>query len=68
MVSKEVRDLKIEECIGVYVRGTDYVKLKPPGEYVQPDVGQMIPVIEKFREKYNKKIFLVTEDYDIYAI
>lgn len=66
MVSKEVRDLKIEECIGVYVRGTDYVKLKPPGEYVQPDVGQMIPVIEKFREKHNKKIFLVTEDYDIY--
>lgn len=68
MVEKEVESLDIQNCIGVYVRGTDYVKLKPPGEYVQPTVQEIIPIIEKFKEKYKEeKIFLVTEDYDIYT-
>ncbi len=41
IINKEARSLKIAKCIGVYIRGTDYVKLKPSGEYVQPSVDQM---------------------------
>ena len=36
IVDQEARNLQIEKCIGVYIRGTDYVKLEPSGEYVQP--------------------------------
>ena len=31
IVDLEARNLQIEKCIGVYIRGTDYVKLKPSG-------------------------------------
>lgn len=50
----------------VYIRGTDYVKLKPSGEYVQPSVDQMKCKIHEFENKYNAPIFLVTEDGDIF--
>lgn len=40
LVEKEAKALDIDNCIGVYVRGTDYVKLRPSGEYVQPNVKQ----------------------------
>ena len=50
----------------VYIRGTDYVKLKPSGEYVQPSVNQMKCKIWEFENKYNAPIFLVTEDGDIF--
>ena len=68
IVEDEAQRLNIEECIGVYVRGTDYVKLKPSGEYVQPTVNQVIPVIHTFLEKYGNErgIYLVTEDGEIY--
>lgn len=68
MVNKEAERLNIQECIGVYVRGTDYVKLKPSGEYIQPDVSQVIPVIHKFLNKHKNAcgIYLVTEDGKIF--
>lgn len=66
IVDREAKNLYIEQCIGVYIRGTDYVKLKPSGEYVQPSVTQMKRKIGEFENKYNAPIFLVTEDGDIY--
>lgn len=66
IVNKEATSLNISDCIGVYIRGTDYVKLKPSGEYVQPSVDQMKCKIREFEIKYNAPIFLVTEDGDIF--
>ena len=65
IVNKEATSLNISQCIGVYIRGTDYVKLKPSGEYVQPSVDQMKCKIHEFENKYNAPIFLVT-DGDIF--
>ena len=62
----ENNNLKVENCIGVYLRGTDYVKLKPAGEYVQPDITDVMEKIDEFIEKYDKDIFLVTEDNSYY--
>lgn len=66
LVDQEAESLQIEKCIGVYIRGTDYVKLKPSGEYVQPSVDQMKCKIHEFENRYNAPIFLVTEDGDIF--
>lgn len=66
MVEKEISNLDIEKCIGLYVRGTDYIKLKPPGEYVQPNIEQIKQKTAEFMEKYHAPIFLVTEDGEIY--
>lgn len=66
IVNQEAINLQIEKCIGVYIRGTDYVKLKPSGEYIQPSVYQMKCKIREFENKYNAPIFLVTEDGDIF--
>lgn len=65
-VEKEAQNIDIDNCIGVYVRGTDYIRLKPSGEYIQPDVKQVEEKIIKFINKYNAPIFLVTEDGEIY--
>lgn len=64
-VEEEATKLNIEECMGVYLRGTDYVKLKPSGEYVQPSAEQMIEQVKVFLKKYDAPIFLVTEDGSI---
>lgn len=66
LVSDEANKLEITECIGVYVRGTDYVKLKPSGEYVQPTFEQVKKQVQLFVEKYKAPIFLVTEDGEVY--
>ena len=53
--------------LGVFVRGTDYIKMKPRGHYVQPTVKQLEEKIDKFLLKYDiRKIFVVTEDKQIY--
>ena len=65
LLESEAEVLDIDNCIGVYVRGTDYVKLRPSGEYVQPNVKQVEEQISKFIEKYQAPIFLVTEDVNI---
>ena len=63
----EGHSLDITNCLGVYLRGTDYVKLKPSGEYVQPTVHQVIEIIDAFIEKHGMiPIYLVTEDGSIY--
>lgn len=65
-VDQEAENLDIQNCIGVYVRGTDYVRLRPSGEYVQPDLEQVKRQVLWFIKKYNAPIFLVTEDGEIY--
>ena len=37
--------------------GTDYVRLKPSGEYIQPNVRQVEEQIIRFVNKYNAPIF-----------
>ena len=66
IVNQQAKELDIENCIGVYVRGTDYVKMRPSGEYVQPSVEQVKIKIDEFISKYSLPIFLVTEDGEIY--
>lgn len=66
LVNEEAKKLEIEKCLGVYVRGTDYVKLRPSGEYVQPNISQVKEKISIFVQKYDVPIFLVTEDGEIY--
>lgn len=63
---EEAQRLEIDRCIGVYVRGTDYVRLRPSGEYVQPTVEQVKEPLAAFIEKYRAPVFLVTEDGSIY--
>lgn len=65
-VCVEAKIIDINRCVGVYVRGTDYIKLKPSGEYVQPNIRLVEEKIDDFNKKYNAPIFLVTEDGDIY--
>lgn len=65
----ELKSIDIGDCLGVYLRGTDYVKLKPSGEYRQPDINEVIVKIDEFIQKHEiNKIFLVTEDYSYYDI
>lgn len=66
LVEKESKAIDIENCIGVYIRGTDYVKLRPSGEYIQPNVAQVEQQIKNFVDRYHDSVFLVTEDGYIY--
>lgn len=69
IVDYENMSIHVEDCIGVFIRGTDYTRLRPTGEYVQPSIEQLINKIREFSEKYSEKpIFLVTEDYAYYQI
>lgn len=69
LLSNELEAIDIHECLGVYLRGTDYVKLKPSGEYRQPEIKDVIFKIDEFLKKYSiNHIFLVTEDYYYYEI
>lgn len=63
LIERENRCLHVENCIGLYIRGTDYVQLKPTGEYVQPHIDDVIRKVDEYLCKYsNPDIFLVTED------
>lgn len=57
-----------ENTLALYMRGTDYTSLKPPGHPVQPSVQQAVEKINEFLEKHEEiqNIFLVTEDGKIY--
>ena len=63
----EKHNLDIGSKLGVYLRGTDYTRLKPAGEPVQPSVEEAISIIERYiRNEEYSGIFLVTEDQEIY--
>ena len=51
----------------MFLRGTDYVSLRPKGHHVQPTVEQLCNKIDDFLKLHViKKIYVVTEDYEIY--
>lgn len=53
--------------LGVYVRGTDYLKLKPKGHPIQPELEDVMKKVDEFIERHSiQKIFLVSEDFGIY--
>lgn len=55
-----------KKVLGVAVRGTDYVQLKPPNHPVQPETDLLISDAEKMMiEKGYEIIFLNTEDKEI---
>ena len=65
IVEKEDKKLKVNDCIGLYLRGTDYIKMKPAGHPVQPSPEQAIEKIDELLANNNRHIFLVTEDNEI---
>lgn len=67
LVENELSRFNPGESVGLYLRGTDYVNLRPSGHPVQPTVEQAITVVDKMLERHLiKHIFLVTEDGEIY--
>lgn len=68
-VKSEEERLKIDYCttIGLYLRGTDYIALRPSGHPIQPTAEQAESVVDEYIRKYGAEyIFLVTEDAYIY--
>lgn len=54
--------------LGVFLRGTDYVSLKPKGHPIQPTVEMVEDKIDLFVERHDiSRIYVVTEDYSIYS-
>lgn len=68
IVDREFFKLHIDNCVGLYLRGTDYTKLKPAGHPIQPTTFQAVKKIDEYMLQHpQKKIFLVTEDMNIYT-
>lgn len=65
VVEKEAAQLNIERCIGLLLRGTDYLSLKPEGHPKQPDLEDIYSVIDDYLTETQADIFLVTEDLNI---
>lgn len=62
------RELQNEKVLGVLCRGTDYTGNKPFGHPIQPSLESMFQKVDEVLEQYHcSKIFLGTEDIDIYA-
>lgn len=67
LLMQEKRKIVPERSLGLYLRGTDYVKLRPTGEAVQPTIEQALEVADKYMEQFDlNKVFLVTEDAQVY--
>lgn len=65
MYSKE--NFNGKQVLGVFIRGTDYVSLRPSGHPIQPDISDVIKKIREYLMLYNiDKIFVVTEDKEYY--
>lgn len=63
-LNRERSNIRPNECLGVYLRGTDYIRLKPLGHPVQPSFAEIKGKIDEFLSQDNclKRLFLVTED------
>lgn len=56
-----------DRVLGVLARGTDYVHSRPYKHPVQPEVQEIIVKCKEVMEQYQcKKIYLVTEDKDVF--
>lgn len=57
-----------KKTLGVFVRGTDYVALRPKGHNVQPSIDMVIEKINEYLKMYEiDQIFIVTEDYNYFC-
>ena len=66
-IEQKHRELFDGKVLGVFIRGTDYVQIRPKGHYVQPTIEQTIQKIDEFLSKHEiDKIFVVTEDYSYF--
>ena len=64
---KKIQADGIHDMIGLLLRGTDYTRLKPAGHPVSPTPEQAAQKLDEFLAQYGRhKIFLATEDADIY--
>lgn len=60
-------NFKDKKVLGVFIRGTDYVSLRPKGHSVQPTIEAVREKISEYDQKYRfDKIYVVTEDYEYY--
>lgn len=67
LVKDKKKELLKENVLGVFVRGTDYVALKPTNHPIQPSIDMLTNKIDEYLSKYDiKQIYLVTEDYNIF--
>ena len=67
IADKKIKTEGINNMIGILVRGTDYVKLRPIGHAIPPTAEQAAEKVEEFLKKYgDSRIFLATEDKNIY--
>lgn len=66
-VSNEIVSIALEKTLGLYLRGTDYIKLRPAGHPVQPTTRQAIEKADEMMRRHGLEyVFLVTEDAEIY--
>lgn len=65
---EKIRSDGIHGMIGLLIRGTDYTRLRPAGHPVSPTPEQAAQKLDEFIAQYGRsRIFLATEDADIYA-
>lgn len=58
-----------KEVLGIICRGTDYTSLRPYNHSIPPEPETLVKKAKDLFEKYNyKKIWLATEDVDIYEM
>lgn len=68
IVEEKYKSLFFGKVLGVFIRGTDYIKLKPKGHARQPELADVMDKIDEFLSKYEiDKIFIVTEDSSYYS-
>lgn len=63
---KVLKTIDPSKCLGLYLRGTDYVRMRPLGHPIQPMLSDVEKEISRIMsEEELPYIFLVTEDYSI---
>lgn len=65
--AEKILNGKIDQnTLGVFVRGTDYIATRPKGHFIQPSAEEIVEKINDLSQEGDvKKVFLVTEDYNI---
>lgn len=68
MAEEKIQSFGIDDMAGILARGTDYTSLKPAGHPIAPTPEEISAKLDEFLERYgSRKIFLATEDENIYA-
>ena len=61
----EGEERKNPRILGVLARGTDYIKIRPKGHPIQPDIDALIEKCEEMMAEYDGEyLFVATEDKD----